>query len=310
MRALVYSEFGGPEQLRLIDTEVPDPGPGEVLVRVAAAPLHPTDGMALAGLYVQFGAAAEAGQYAVGVDFAGRVERVGDDVTTVVPGQDVIGIQERIDPRTGAQADYVIVEEWAVAPAPTGVAPAEAAGLPLNGLTALQALTSLALPPNGTLLVTGAAGAVGTLAVQLAVVSGVRVVAQARALDEPAARRNGARWFISSDQPLGPTVRRLVPGGVDGVLDAANLGVRAMDAVAHGGTYASLLNAAPQSRREIRTTNVAYHTDRAGLGLLSALAAGGVLRVEVARIYPLSDYAQAHALQAKAGTRGLLVLVP
>ncbi|MTD52606.1 NADP-dependent oxidoreductase [Amycolatopsis pithecellobii] len=311
MRAVVVRSLGGPGKIEVIETPTPVPDPHEVLVRVVAAPLHPADFQSTSGMYVQFGAAAEADQYGVGIDVAGIVEAVGADVSTVAVGQPVIGLQERLDQRTACQAEYVVLEEWAVAPAPKDVPWSEAAGLPLNGVTAWQALDALAVPPTGWVLITGAAGAVGRLAVQLATLRGRRVLAQARESDENALRELGAVEFVSREESLGPAVRALVPGGVDGVLDAATMGVAAMDAVAHGGSYVSLLNSAPQQRRGITSINWAYRTDRAQLGLVSALSASGALSVAVAETIPLDDARSAHERNAAGGARrGLLVLTP
>lgn len=310
MRAVVVKSLGGPSQIEVIETPTPVPGPHEVLVRVAAAPLHPADFQAISGLYVQFGAAVETDQYGVGIDVAGIVEAVGTDVSTVTPGQTVIGLQERLDQRTACQAEYVVLEEWAVAPAPKDVPLTEAAGLPLNGTTAWQGLNALAVRPAGWTLITGAAGGVGRLAVQLATLQGRRVIAQARESDEKELRELGAVEFVSRDEPIGPAVRALVPGGVDGVLDAANIRAGAMDAVAHGGNYVSLLNGAPQARRDIETTNWAYRTDRSQLGILSGLAAAGLLSVTVADVIPLDEARSAHERNAAGGSRGLLVLTP
>jgi NADPH2:quinone reductase len=195
-----------------------------------------------------------------------------------------------------------------VAPAPAGVSAAAAAGLPLNGLTAWQALHRLAVPPTGWLLVTGAAGAVGGLAVQLAKLQGLRVVAHARADDRDLVRRLGADLFVSTDEPIGPAVRALVPGGVDAALDAANLAIAAMDAVRHGGSYVSLLNRAPQARRDIESINLAYRTDRAQLGVLSALASAGAISTVVAREFPLDEARAAHEYRLAGGFRGLVVI--
>lgn len=308
MRAVVVRSLNGPSQIEVIETPTPTPGRREVLVRVAAAPLHPADFQAISGMYVKFGAAAEADQYGLGIDVAGTVEAVGDGVSTVTPGQAVIGLQERLDQRTACQADYVLLDEWAVAPAPKGVPLSEAAGLPLNGITAWQSLDTLTVPPTGWVLITGAAGGVGRLAVQLAVLQGHRVIAQAKANDEQASRDLGAAEFVPSGDSLSAAVRSLVPGGVNAVLDTATIGPAAMDAVAHGGSYVSLLNGAPQPRRGIKTVNWAYHTDRSRLGVLSALAAAGALSVAVAETIPLAAARSAHERNAAGGTRGLLVL--
>jgi NADPH2:quinone reductase len=310
MQAVVVRAFGGPEALEVVEAPTPVPGPEEVLVRVAAATVNPTDLMQASGAYVHFGAAAPAEQVGLGVDFAGTVEAVGEDVRTVAPGAEVIGLQERIDVSLGAQADHVVVDEWALAPAPAGVSPQQAATLPLNGLTAAQALDELALDPGQWLLVTGAAGAVGAFAIQLGVLYGLRVIAQGSPADEELLRGLGAELFVSREQPLGQTVRSLVPGGAHGVVDTANLAVGAMDAVRHGGAFVSLLNGAPQSRRAIRTTNLAYHADRKLLGVLSGLAGAGLLALPVAETFALGEVRRAHERLAAGGVRGRLVLIP
>src|SRR5690606_27441336 len=114
----------------------------------------------------------------------------------VVPGQRVVGLSDRLDVPLGTQADQVVLDADAVARVPEGVSPVAAATLPLNGLTAAQALDRLGLRAGETLLVTGAAGAVGGFAVQLAAARGIRVVAVAGAEDEPLVRELGAELFV------------------------------------------------------------------------------------------------------------------
>ena len=310
MRAVVVKEFGGPGSLELVELPEPKAGPGEVLVKVGAAAIAPADVMVRVGAMVQYGAAVAQGQFGVGIDVAGTVEATGADVHSVSVGDAVIGLQERLDLPLGAYADYMVLEQWAVAPAPAGATMAQASTLPLNATTADQALDTLALDFGGWLLVTGAAGGVGGFAVELARLRGLRVIAQAGTADEQLVRDLGAELFVNRDLPLGPTVRALVPGGADGVVDAANLSVAAMDAVRHGGAYVSLLNAAPQPRRAIRAANMAYHTDGARLRKLSAFASAGALTLRVAESYPLEHAGKAHEALAGGGHRGRLVLVP
>ncbi len=187
------------------------------------------------GMNVQYGATSEREQYGLGSEFAGTVDELGAGVTGVSVGDAVIGTQERLDTALGSQAELVVVDSWALAPAPVGSTSIEAAGLPLPGITALQALDTLALEPGQTLLVTGAAGGVGGYAVELGVLRGLRVIAHAAAAEEDRLRSMGAELFVPRDVHLADTVRDLVPGGADGALDAANLVTAADDAVRHGG---------------------------------------------------------------------------
>ncbi|MGW3517550.1 alcohol dehydrogenase catalytic domain-containing protein [Streptomyces hydrogenans] len=312
MRALVFDSFGGPEVLRIAEVPVPATGPGQVRVRVEAATVHPVD------LATRSGALAEAGLMTggtgtgLGWDVAGVVEETGPGVGSVRPGDRVIGMNDRLDVPLGTQAEHVVLDAHAVAQAPAGLAPAAAATLPLAGLTALQALDALALPEDGTLLVTGAAGAVGGYAVQLAVARGLRVVATARAADEPLVRELGAAHFVPSGPGrLGGEVRALVPGGVAGALDAAVLGAAALDAVRTGGAFAALVaGGAPYPLRGIRVVPVWVRADADRLDHLARLAEAGALTPRVADALPLADAAKAHRRLAEGALRGRLVLVP
>lgn len=188
MRALVIDSFGGPEVLRIAEVPVPAAGPGQVLIRVEAATVHPVDLATRSGVLAEAGLMAGTGRTGLGWDVAGVVEATGPGVGGVRPGDRVVGMNDRLDVELGTHAEYVVLDAHAVAPAPVSLAPAAAATLPLAGLTALQALDALDLPAGETLLVTGAAGAVGGYAVQLAAARGLRVVAAARPGDDERAR--------------------------------------------------------------------------------------------------------------------------
>ncbi len=310
MRAVVVKRFGGSEALEVVDVPVPQAGPGEVLVKVAGASVNFADVIVRMGLNVQYGATAQRGQYGLGADMAGTVAALGDGVTTFSVGDAVVGTQERLDVALGPQAEYVVLEAWALAAAPAGRDLVHAATLGLNATTADQALDALRLEPGQWLLVSGAAGGVGLFAVELARLRGLRVVAQARPADEQLVRQAGADVFVSRDEDLVPTVRRLVPGGVDGAIDAANLAAGTADAVRHGGAFVSLLNTAPQARRQVRMTNLAWYSDGERLAKLAAYAGAGLISLRVARTYRLEEVTAAHEALAAGGLRGRIVLVP
>ncbi|MFF0481423.1 NADP-dependent oxidoreductase [Streptomyces sp. NPDC004435] len=312
MRALVLDSFGGPEVLRIADVPVPAAGPGRVRVRVEAATVHPVDLATRAGVLAEAGVMSGGGRLGLGWDVAGVVEETGPDVAHVRPGDRVIGMNDRLDVPLGTQAEQVVLDAHAVVPAPAGLDPVAAATLPLAGLTALQALDALALTGGETLLVTGAAGAVGGYAVQLAAARGLRVVATARAADETPVRELGAALFVPAGAGrLGEEVRALVPGGVAAALDAAVLGAAALDAVRTGGAFAALVaGGAPYPLRGIRVAPVWVRADRTGLTRLASLAEEGVLTPRVAETLPLAEAAKAHRRLAGGGLRGRLVLVP
>lgn len=310
MRAVVVQEFGGPEVLQIIEIPTPEPGPGEVLIKVAGASLNFADVMVRAGMNVQYGVTSPREQFGLGTDVAGTVEAVGEGVTGFAVGDAVIGTQERLDRSLSTQADYVLLEAWEVAPAPQGVDLVDLATLGLNATTADEALDALGLETGQWLLVTGAAGGVGLFAVELARVRGLRVVAQAGSADEQLVRDAGAEIFIPRTDELVSVVRGSIPGGVDGAIDAANLAAGAADAVRHGGAFVSLLNSAPMARREVRMTNLAWHTDAARLAKLAGFAQQGLISLRVAKTYPLDQISSAHEALAAGGLRGRIVVTP
>lgn len=145
---------------------------------------------------------------------------------------------------------------------------------------------------------------------ELARLRGLNVIAQGGPADEKLVLEAGAQHFVSREDDLVPTVRRLVPGGVHGAVDAANLAAGAADAVRHGGAFVSLLNSAPMARREVRMINMAWHTDAGRLAKLAAYAGAGLISLRVAKTYPLERIADAHRALAEGGLRGRIVLVP
>ncbi|MGW2400600.1 NADP-dependent oxidoreductase [Kitasatospora sp. NPDC001664] len=311
MRAVVVRTFGGPEQVGVEEVEPPEPGAGQVRIRVEAAAVNPVDAVTRAGVLTGAGLVAEREVTGIGWDVAGVVEQLGEGVAGFGLGDRVIGLRDRLDVPLGTHADQVVLDATAVAAAPDGVPVVEAAALPLNGLTADQALDLLGLPAGATLLVTGAAGGVGGLAVQLAALRGLRVVAQGAEADREALLGLGAEWFVPrGGGELAEQVRALVPGGVDGALDAALLGVEALGAVRNRGAFVALsAGRAPVALRGIRVAQVWVAADGEALARLSTLAADGRLVLRVGAVLPLGEAARAHELLARPGRRGAVVLV-
>jgi NADPH:quinone reductase len=168
MKAIGLSEFGGPEVLRVVDLPCPEPGPGEVRIRVHAVAVNPTD--------LTFRAGGRAGQlasrippYVPGADLAGVVDQVGPGASgRLSPGDRVIALVVPMGPRGGTYAEQIVTAEASVVRAPKNASDAEAATLLLNGVAARLALDALGLRPGQAVAVTGAAGAVGGYAIQLA----------------------------------------------------------------------------------------------------------------------------------------------
>ncbi|MGW4230138.1 NADP-dependent oxidoreductase [Streptomyces sp. NPDC004980] len=297
MRAVVVKSFGGPEVVEVVETALPEPGPGQVRIKVAAAALNPVDAAYGAGVLVPL---PESGPLGLGWDVAGTVDAVGAGAPFAA-GAEVVALA--YGPGTvKAQADHVVVDSSAVAPAPASVDAALASSVPLNTLTAAQALDLLDLAPGSTLLVTGAAGAVGGYAVQLAHRAGITVIGVAAAADEELVRSFGADRFVERGAPAGP---------FDAVLDAAVLGADALAHVRDGGDYVGVIpHADPPGVRGIRVQAVEVAADGNRLAELVKLVDEGVLTPRVARTYPLEQAPEAYRRLAEGGVRGRLVLVP
>ncbi|MEU4379246.1 NADP-dependent oxidoreductase [Micromonospora echinofusca] len=310
MKAVAVRRFGGPEVLEVVDAPVPEAGPGQVRVRVAAAAVNRIDLSTRNGALSAAGLLAPAPVVWLGWDVAGQVDQVGPGVTRFAAGQQVIGLRDVLS-AGGAQAEYVVLDDDAVAPAPAGVPATRAATLPLSGLTADRSLTLTGLHAGQTLLVTGAAGGVGGILLELAAMRGVRTVAVAGRDDEPLVRDLGATWFVPRTERLAEAVRREVPGGVDAVVDAAVVGVAAHEALRPEGTFVALV--APFAPPPLRATRVVVQevfADGARLTELAALAGAGRLSTRVAGTLPLDQVDVAHGRLAAGGLRGRLVLVP
>ena len=313
MRAVVVRNYGGPEALEVVNVPVPEPGPGQVRIRVEAAAVNPVDPATRQGFMniARPGVIRDRQHVGIGWDVAGTVEAAGPGVTSFGPGDRVIGLRDRLDQALGTHAEQVVLDAADVAPAPEGVDSAAASTIPLNGLTAVQALDLLGLTAGQTILVTGAAGALGGFGVELAAMRGLRVIAAAGDDDEKLVRGLGAAGFVPRSADLASAVRDLVPGGVDAAFDAAVLGYPALDAVRAGGLFAAFIGSGPvPPLRDVRVIQVNIHADGAALAGLSALAAAGKLTLRVAGTLPLEAAAQAHERLEAGGMRGRLVLVP
>ncbi|MET9604560.1 NADP-dependent oxidoreductase [Streptomyces sp. NPDC006512] len=296
MRAAVVNGFGGPERVEIAEVPVPVPAAGQIRIRVHAAGVNPVDGAVRSGVF-----GGEGQRLGLGWDVAGEIDEVGPGVSGWEAGQRVVGLQYGPVKPLGTHAEYAVLDASAVAVAPASVDAAAAAALPLSGLTAARAVDLLGLAPGSSVLVTGAAGVVGGLAVQLAVRAGLKVTALAGAEDEGLVRSLGAAGFVPrGTAPAGP---------VDGVLDAAVLGEPALSFVRDGGVYVGLRpHAAPAAERGIRVEEQEVAPDGAHLARLVSLVDSGELTLRVADTVPLADAAGAHARLAAGGLRGRLVL--
>jgi NADPH:quinone reductase-like Zn-dependent oxidoreductase len=278
----------------------PELGPTDVRIQVAAAAVNPVDVAVLNGPVRSLAELPD--PVGLGWDVSGTVAGVGNEVTGLGPGDRVAGILNVIGlkPSVGTHADETVLPADAVARVPGGLDLVEAASLPLNALTARQALDLLGPAEGRTLLITGAAGAVGGHAVVLANRAGWRITALARHSDAEFVARAGAEL-----------VTELPSRSFDAVLDAAVLLASALAAVRDGGAFVGVAPGSPvAAERGITVHTVSVEPDGEALAELLGLAAEGTLEIRVAGRVPLREAAKAYDKVAGGGQRGRWLLVP
>jgi NADPH:quinone reductase-like Zn-dependent oxidoreductase len=303
MKAMVYRQYGGPEVLELAELPPPKTHVDSVLVRVRAAALNPADLAMQAGALD--GAVDTYFPVIPGWDIAGEVERAGLATPEFAPGDDVIGyIRGDVQRAHGGMAELVSTGARHLVRKPRALSFAEAAGLPLAGLTAYQAVAHvLDVQPGEILLVHGAAGGVGSLAVQIALSRGARVIGTASAQDHSYVRSLGAEP-VTYGEGAADRVRELAPGGADVVLDTVGGVLTATASAARpGARIASIAEIGSPG-----VTTVFCRMSHADLSALAGLAEAGQLRVRVGATYPLEDAADAQRALAAGGTHGKVVI--
>ena len=308
MKAVTIPRFGGPEVLTVQELPDPSPRPDEVVVRVRAATVNPTD----LGLRAGAWPLKTPPPYIPGMELAGTVEAVGAWVTDVRIGMRVLGIVVPQRPAGGAQAELVPLPWDSVAEIPEGITWEEAATLPMNGLTVYRALDLLNLPRGATLGVTGSAGAVGGYAIQMGRERGLRIIADAAPQDVDLIRSLGADTVVERGEEVAARMREVYPDGVDALLDASVQGEEVLGAVRDGGQMAVVRGWRGESRRGIQIHPVSvvdYARNRDALTDLARLAQRGVLTLRVAATMRPAEAGEAHRRFAAGGVRGRLVIL-
>jgi NADPH:quinone reductase-like Zn-dependent oxidoreductase len=300
MKAMVLKGYGGVEQLELRDVPEPSPGAGEVRVKVAAASVNPIDwklrsGAARAMMPLSLPAV-------LGRDVAGEVVEVGAGVTTLRRGDPVLGLV------SGGYAEQVVARADAFAPVPPGLDLRDAAALPLVLLTGAQLVEEAVRPRRGeVVLVTGALGSVGRVAVHVAKLHGARVLAGVRARQKAEAAALGADQVVAIDD------------------DAEIAGLPSLDAIADtvghetigkllghlrpGGTLASVLGEPPAAAgKPLVVRAFLAHPDAKRLGELATAVAHGDLKIPIAARVPLARAAEAQRLAERGGAGGKVLI--
>jgi NADPH:quinone reductase-like Zn-dependent oxidoreductase len=297
-RAAVVTRPGEPDAVSILDLPVVPLQPGQVRVAVAAATVNPVDVAVRSGVLHRAGVIDQPEHTGLGWDFAGTVLETGSGVD-LAPGTRVAGLVGGLDRDFGTYAEQLVLPAAVVAVVPDGLDLVEAATVPLNAQTALQLVDILGDGEGRSLLVTGAAGAVGGYVVSFALERGWRVTGLGRAADEEFVRGLGAEFTAEATL------------GWDAVADAAVLQERAVALVRDGGRFVGVQPSfPPPSERGVTIEAVGVVPDRAQLAGLLGRTASGELPARVAEVLPLERFDEAHAAVAKGGVRGRYVLQP
>lgn len=307
MRAVVATAWGGPEVLQEQTVDRPEPGEGQVLVRVHAIGVNPVDWKtrATGGLAARKGVEPPV---ILGWDVSGVVEAVGPGVDAFAVGDEVFGMP--LFPRiAGAYAEYVVAPAGDLARTPASVDHVHAAALPLVGLTVLQAFELAGLASGQTILIHGAGGGVGSVAVQVAKARGARVAGTASTANQELLTRLGV------DIPVDYSIQRFedVVSGVDVVLDTQGGEVRrrSWGVLKPGGILVSIVGPPKEGEAEshgVRGAGMMVRASGEGMARLAEMVDSGALSPVVGAVYPLAEVAEAHRSLESGHASGKIVL--
>ncbi|MFI8215915.1 NADP-dependent oxidoreductase [Streptomyces sp. NPDC085932] len=301
MKAIVFDAFGGTEVLHEAQIDIPRPGPGQIRVRVRAVGVNPVDGkIRSGGMEAIFPTTLPA---VPGGEIAGVVDAVGEGVEHLKVGDEVLGWSD-----TGSYAQYALAPAAVLAPKPAGLDWAHAAALPVATDGAERVLDLLGITSGETLLIHGASGALGTIAVQLAVARGARVIGTAGPANQEYVTSLGATALVYGEN-LVERVRAVAPDGVDAVFDAAGKGALEDSIALRGGTD-RIVTTADFRAAELGIVFAEGPQRRSATRLaeLARQAADGALRTTISATYPLSEAAKAQQASDAGHNRGKIVL--
>jgi NADPH:quinone reductase-like Zn-dependent oxidoreductase len=311
MKAIRFHQYGDADVLRYEDVETPVPGAGQVRVRVAGTTFNGVDANIRAGNMQ--GPMPLTLPHVPGVDVAGTVDALGDGVTGLQAGDHVVGFLPFV--ADGASADYVLVSAESLAPSPTSIPLADAAALPVVGLTAWQGLFEHAELRSGQrILVNGASGAVGGYAVQLAKAAGAHVIATGSPSSREHLLARGADEVVDHTST---EVSSAVTGPVDVLLNLAPITPEQFtalaDLVGDGGVVVNTtvwMPAPSDDARGVRGIDLYVRSDAQQLSELVARVDRGELVIDVAERVALRDLATVHERAAAGTLTGKVVVVP
>jgi NADPH:quinone reductase-like Zn-dependent oxidoreductase len=304
-RAVRFDHYGGLDVLKVVEVERPVPAAGQVLVRVKAAGINPGEVSIREGLlHERFPATFPSGE---GSDLAGIVEEIGDGVRDFAVGDEVIGFTDwRV-----SHAELALAPVDHLVPRPPGVSWQAAGALPIAGMTAYAAVRAVALGEGDTVVVSGAAGGVGSLAVQLARHAGARAIGLAGEHNHQWLREHGVTPVSYGDGVAG-RIRMLAEGGVDAFVDTFGQGYvqLAVELGVHPERIDTIIDYQAAQEHGAKTDASAAGSSAEVLGELVRLIDEGELEVPIANVYPLERVRDAYRELEHRHTRGKIVLEP
>ncbi len=304
-RAVRFDRYGGLEVLKVEEVDRPIPGPGKVLVRVKAAGINPGEASIRKGLFAErWPATFPSGQ---GSDLAGVVEEVGPGVTNVAVGDAVIGFTEN----RSSQAELVVVEGGNLVPRPANVSWEQAGALFVAGTTAYAAVRSVALNEGDTVVVSGAAGGVGSIAVQLARNADATVIGLAGAANHKWLAGYGVIPVAYGDG-IEDRIRAASEGKVNAFIDTFGGGYveLALKLGVAKSRIDTIIDFAAAAKYGVKTEGNHEAANAEVLAQLAGLLSAGRLEIPIARVYPLADVREAYRELEERHTRGKIVLEP
>ncbi|HUA42204.1 MAG TPA: NADP-dependent oxidoreductase [Streptosporangiaceae bacterium] len=304
MKAVRFDEYGDVDVLKVVDVPTPEPGPGQVLVAVKAAGINPGEGKIRAGLlHSRFPATFPSGE---GSDLAGIVTATGPGVTGLSAGDEVIGYTDN----RASHAEYVVAEAENLTPRPPTM-PWEVAGaLFVAGATAYAAVRAVAVAPGDTVVVAGAAGGVGSIAVQLARLAGATVIGLAGETNHVWLAEHGV-IPVSYGDGVAERIRAAAPR-VDALIDTqgGNYVQLALDLGVQPSRIDTIVNFAAVADHGVKADGNAAGASAAVLAELAGLVAAGKLEIPIAATFPLAQVRDAYTELERGHTRGKIVLIP
>ncbi|HTW65217.1 MAG TPA: NADP-dependent oxidoreductase [Bryobacteraceae bacterium] len=303
--AVRFDKYGGLEVLQVVEVDRPTPGPGKVLVRVKAAGINPGEASIRKGVFAdRWPSTFPSGQ---GSDLAGIVEEVGPGVANVAVGDEVIGFTNE----RASQADFALVESSNLVPRPASVSWEEAGALFVAGTTAYAAVRSVALSAGDTVVVSGAVGGVGSIAVQLARNAGAKVIGLASDANHKWLTDHGVIALSYGDGVEG-RIRAASGAKVDAFIDTFGGGYveLALKLGVAPNRIDTIIDFAAAAKYGAKTEGSFEAANAEVLAQLAGLLAAGRLEIPIAKVYPLSRVREAYRDLEQRHTRGKIVLEP